>query len=132
MPVSVKFENDGVGVVMTAYGNMQTSDFFEANAQVYAPEVKEKLRYQIVDVRGVENVDSDWEKLKQLAETDKSAAQSNPGLKIAIITNPGILEALAQVYQRMATDTSLKTQIFRNENAARQWISDCIAMERSA
>jgi hypothetical protein len=132
MPVSVEFENDGIGVVMSAYGVVGGSDFFIANRQLYVPAVMEKLRYQIVDLHGVENVDANWESIKQLAEADKNAAQTIPGLKIAIVAKPGILEGLAQVYERLAADDSLKTHVFHNMTAARQWVSDCMVMEKSA
>ena len=132
MPVSVVYENDGLGVVMTAFGVMQENDFADANAQLYVPEVMAKLKYEIVDIRDVENVDTNLEKLKDLAQTDKDASDLIPGLKIAIVASSGVLEALAQVYERMAKCDTLKTKVFRTLPEARLWIADCVVVEESA
>ena len=132
MPVSVKFENDGLGVLLSAHGIMKDNDFAEANRIIYVPEVMTKLRYQIVDLTNIENVDTNWDKLRRLAETDKNAADEIPGLKIALIADGGVLEAMAQIYQRLAKHESLITRIFRNQQDARRWVADCVVMEASA
>ena len=132
MPVSMEFENDGRGVVISAQGILDADFFAQANKALYVPDVMEKLRYQIVDLSSVEKVDIDWEHIKYLAEMDKQAAKSIPGLKIAVVAPAGVLEALAQVYQRLAKDDSLSAQVFRNMVGARQWIGECLTMERSA
>ena len=132
MPVTLEFENDGAGVIMTATGAMNASLIEQANARLYQPEPMRRLRYQIVDLRDVEQVDTDWDKIKALAEMDKAAADVIPGLKIAIVVRRGILDGLAQVYCRYAKDDSLQTKVFDSITAARCWISDCVDMEQSA
>jgi len=132
MPLSVEFEQDGLGVLVTPTGEMDTARFAQQNTGFYTSEILEKLRYQIVDLREVENVDIDLVSIQKLAETDKAVAQIIPGLKIAIVVNAGVMEGIAQIYQRYAKQDNLKTQVFHSLPAARAWVADCVDLEASA
>ena len=132
MPLPVVFEHNGLGVLVTPTGEMNMVRFCQQTEDFYSAQVLEKLRYRIVDLREVENVEIDLESIQTLAETDKAAAQICSGLKIAIVVNPGVMEAIAQIYQRHAKHENLKTQVFNSLPAARAWVADCADLEASA
>ena len=132
MPVSVEFENDGIGILITGRGNTEAEEFIQINHQIYVPDVMAKLRYQLVDMTEVDQVDTSIEKIRAIAEADKAAAELMPGLKIAIVVSQDVLKGFAEIYTRIAEGEHLKAKVFSNVKEARIWISDCIQLDISA
>ncbi len=132
MPVSIEFENEGIGVLITGSGNTEAEQFIAVNNKIYAEEVITKLRYQLVDMTGIDQVDTSIEKIRTIAEADKAAAEKIPGLKIAIVVSQELLKGFAEIYTRIAAHDQLQTKIFSNVDEARRWISECIEFDISA
>jgi len=81
------------------------------------------VRYQIVDLSGVDATDIEIPTLRYIAELDRQAANKNPGLKIAVIVKPGTLEEFADVWQNFNRCPNLQTKICLDMATARSWIA---------
>ncbi len=121
---SVVFENDGQGLLFTGRGVLSGEQMIENTPTTYSPEVLQRLRYQIVDLRGVERMDISCEQMQHLAQMDRSAAQANAAMRVAIVAAHDITIALGRIYSAYAQSPKLETRVFTTMEEARTWVRD--------
>ena len=122
MPIEFNFENNHRGVVITAIGKLCGEDLEDVSRAVYNSDNHGRVQYQILDVSSIDRVHITLPSIARLAELDKTAAQRNGGMKIAVVIKSGLLEAITETWARYCDSAFLKTRICTDMATARRWI----------
>ena len=126
MPVKISYLKDH-GVVVKGSGFVTWKDIYHANETLYDTADKIKsIYYQIADFSNVTGTDITSEQVKILAEQDARAAKVNPNLIVAVVGADDLVYGLARMWEAYAGEVSFETGVFRDIDAARQWIADKI------
>ena len=109
------------GVIWTFSGVLTGEDAIQANLDIYGDPRFDDLRYQIVDISGVERFELSSEALETAAAMDEAAALNNSHIVVAVVA-PGQMALLAaQTYKSAMRTASWKTEIFGSLEEARDW-----------
>lgn len=115
-------EQEGRGLVVVARGVISGEQLLRQTRKTYAPDVVQRLRYQIIDLRDVERMDITAEQMKQLASLNRQAAEAAAGAKIAIVACHDLTVGLSRIYSAYAQSPQLQARIFRSMEDARAWV----------
>jgi hypothetical protein len=97
MPSEIRYEKQGIGVVITWTGCVSGDEIKKVNKYMYAEERLNGLCYQIWDFTKANRLDISTQDVCELATQDSLAAQANPNQIVAIV---GSLEFF-QGYDRL-------------------------------
>ncbi len=121
MPYEISWEP--LGVVLRASGVLLDEDSIAANEELHASPLLPVMKYLIIDFSLIEKFDLSSERVRITADRDRIAAETNPDMKIAVITSTAFVRGMANMY---ATYHELKggswtSKIFECEEDARAW-----------
>jgi hypothetical protein len=120
MPYSINWEPDGI--IWTFQRILTNRDVIEANLAIYGDPRFDDLRYQIVDLSGVERFDVSNEALQEAAAMDEAAALNNPNLVVAVVATGEEAMDVAETYEAAMGSSRWKVRIFRSMKEAEQWV----------
>ncbi len=122
MPYEINWEPSGV--VFRFSGVVLDEDVMAANEEVYSSPQLPAMKYQIVDFSMIEKLDVSYELVRRVAELDRAAAETNPHVRVAIITSAPFVRGMSNVYAKSheAKGGTWTTQIFEREEDARGWV----------
>ncbi len=122
MPYELNWEPSGV--VFRFSGDVSDEDLLASNGEVYASPLLPTLKYQIVDFSMIEKFDVSSATVRSVADSDRRASETNPDVKVAIITSAPFLRGMSNVYalSHEAKGGTWTTQIFEREEGARGWV----------
>ena len=113
------------GVVWTFHGKVTGDEVLQANREIYGDPRFDRLRYQIVDLTGVESFDVTEDDMAVIAAHDRAAARSKPHVRIAVAAEDEIIKDLSAFYDAVMVGAPWHQRIFDSMSEAREW-----AMER--
>lgn len=119
MPFSTKWERHGV--TWTFWGVVTGEELLQSNEQIYGDGRFDQMKYQIVDLTGVDRFDVSPEDMFVIASTDKAAARSNPFVRVAVIARDESIRRLSAAYDAMTHDSPWTQRLFETEAEAREW-----------
>jgi len=124
MPSTIRFEQQGAGVVITWTGVVSADEIKQANEHIYAKEHLDKLHYQIWDFTNAERLDITQEDLRDFAMQDNAAVQENPNQFAVIVGSQALFrgyDRLFEIYEEVWSGIKIKTLSTVEE--ARAWLS---------
>ena len=123
MSYSITFEDDGRGCVVVFTGDITGVDLLQANAAMYEQDPECRLRYQIWDMTGVNNLVISAAELRDAAEQDGEAGAEAPGQLVAICGSTSVLRGSNELYSMYADEmTNFTTETFNSVARARRWV----------
>jgi len=126
MDLKSGYERDGIGHIFSVDGVLCGEKLVSGSILKYTPELLQKLRYQIGDLRGVERVDMTVEQMKEIAGLDCQAARDAGIMKIALVASHELIFSLSSMYGAYAVEPCMEAKMFRNMSDAREWIDGFI------
>jgi len=125
MGVEVIYENDGEGIVYVHSGTLEGEAIVERSRLHYESLDYNKLRYQIVDFRGLERVEMTTEQLRELARIDsESTKKKRPDHKLAGVLDSDSMQAILKLWEVYLDNPAINVKIFWSMEAARKWIDE--------
>ena len=121
MPYELSWEP--LGVVQRYSGVVSDEDLFAVTDQVNASSLFPDMKYQIVDFSVIENLDVSSAAVRAVADSDRKAAETNPDVKVAIITSAPFMRGMSNMYRlsHEGMGGSWTTEIFERQEDARAW-----------
>jgi hypothetical protein len=121
MPYEISWEP--LGVVFRGSGVILDEDSIAANEELHANPLLPVMKYVIIDYSLIEKFDLSSELTRMGADRDRIAAETNPDVKIAIITSSAFVRGMANMYAiyHEVKGGSWTTKIFECEEDARAW-----------
>ena len=110
------------GVIWTYTGLLTGSEIIESNDAIYGDARFDDLRYQIVDMSGVDSFQVSELEMRQMAHLDKAAARTNPHIRIAVVAPAGPAREVAEAYAKHSTDAIWKSETFNRMEEAQDWL----------
>ena len=122
MPYEIRWEPAGVHWKYT--GRLTGQDILQSNLQIYGDARFDDLKYQIVDLLDIDAIDAEPSHIKKVAYLDVAAARTNPGIKVAVVTERDTLKEWAQMYAEYSDASPWETMVFGNVEEARAWVAE--------
>lgn len=121
MPYKIIWETSGV--VLRYSGRVSDEEIIASNDDVYASPLLPSMKYQILDFSLIESFDVASATVRQIAESDRRAAETNPNVKTAIFGSHALMRGLSNMYALIheAVGGTWAVKIFDHEKEARAW-----------
>jgi hypothetical protein len=128
MPVSITITDGGLGVLLTAEGNLSFQEVLTANENFFKQHAEEFLhcRYWFADYSQVEHTDVDFTQIRHLAAMHISVSKLNPQLIVAVHSSADFIFGMARMWESFAAETGWTTQVFRSGEEAKSWLQTCV------
>jgi hypothetical protein len=111
------------GILWTYSGVLTGDELLNSNFEIFGDERFDDIRYQIVDLRQVQEIKVNEKHMRKIAHLDIAAARSNPRVKVAILTNKPGGKLLSDTYDKYSAGKSpWETKLFSNIEDARNWL----------
>jgi hypothetical protein len=117
-------ELDGLGIVITFSGIVEADEVDKLQEQIHSDELFPKLRYQIWDFSGAEEIIISIDQIQHFAMQTAVSSSENPKLRIAIIprkTSHNILGKTFHTFENLWGSNESKS--FQDIDTAREWCS---------
>ena len=119
MSYSITWEE--AGVIWRYEGTLSGEELIQSNLDIYGDSRFDQLRHQIVDLRGVTEFEISPQHMRKIAFLDKAAAQSNPHIRIAVITEDPIGQRITEEYASHIGDAHWPVRTFEQYDKAIDW-----------
>ncbi len=121
MPYELSWEP--LGVVFRFSGVVSDEELIASNGEVYTSRLFPAMKYQIVDFSIIEKLDVSSAAVRSVADSDRRAAETNPDVKVAIITSDPFVRGMSNMFalHHEARGGSWTTELFEREEDARAW-----------
>ena len=121
MPYDLSWEP--LGVVFRFSGVVSDEDLTASNEEVYANPLLPTMKYQVVDFSTIEKFDVSSATVLAVAASDRIAAETNPDVKVALITSAPFPRSMSNLYSlyHESRGGSWTTEVFEREDDARAW-----------
>jgi len=108
-------------VTWTFWGIVTGEELLASNREVYGDRRFAEIRHQIVDLLRVERFDVTSDDMIRLAESDHTAALSNPSVRVAVAARNDSIRMLSLYYEAESSDSPWDQQIFDTLSEAHAW-----------
>ena len=122
MSARYKFLQAGKGVQVDCYGNLTSTELFNANAAIFSDPKAAALQFQIIDLSDVESLEIPAEHLLKLAKDDRDHLQDNPQLKLAFVTNHDVVRSVVFMWRGHIKLNEEFVQQFTSIQQAYEWL----------
>jgi hypothetical protein len=122
MPYRMKKESSGKGIVLTFSGIVTGEEMNALHENLRTDELLSKLRYQIWDFSGIEDIKVSFEELRNYAMHNSAEARKDPDKKLAIIIRTKLssgLDSMFHAYEKAWG--GYESETFTDIDAARKW-----------
>lgn len=123
MSVNGTIENGGEGMVYTHFGTMCGDELTQRTRDHYQAFDTDRLRYQIMDFRGVDRIEMHTDQIKETARLfcEKQKNRRNDH-KFAIVLSNDPMLAVLKLWATYLEDPEVNGKIFYSMEEARGWI----------
>lgn len=133
MSVTAQIEGSGEGIVYTHTGILDGSQLPKQTQDHYNTFDTSKLRYQIMDFRGIERIEMSSDELRQTAKLFlKTTENLPPHHKLAIVTSNEPMFAFMKLWEIYIEDSNVDGKLFYSMETARSWINETTTQNRTA
>ena len=123
MPLVISYPNDGEGIEVCAFGDINPKEILEAYKEIYSEENINNRRYFLIDRSECYEQSMSNEGIQKIAALDKYALDVNPNLVIAHIAPTDFQYGLSRIWQAYIGEDQLSIEIFRDRKSAEAWIN---------
>lgn len=110
------------GVSKRFHGHVSDDELIQSLVQVESDPRFDSIRYVINDFLDVEGFTVSEDGVLMASAIDRGAAQSNPHIRIAVVTTDSQIHELARLYAASPVN-AYPTEVFLNDGEARCWVS---------
>lgn len=104
-------------------GTLTGEELLQSNMDIYGDPRFDSLRYQIVDLLGVESFDVSAESMEEVTLMDVGASTTNPRLVVAVVATDTQGQRLEELYDTVAGGAAWEAEVFESLEEARVWIT---------
>ncbi|ADE55575.1 hypothetical protein [Coraliomargarita akajimensis] len=108
------------GVIWRYSGILTGEELIQSNLDIYGDPRFDDLRFQIVDLREITELDVNDRCMKRIAHLDMAAARTNPRIRVAVIEGKAHSH-LNNAYLSSVQDGHWPAAAFSSEAEALQW-----------
>ncbi len=113
------------GVYWRYEGVLTGNELLQSNLDIFGDERFDDIRYQIVDLTGVETVEVTEKHMRKIAHLDMAASRSNPRVKVAVVAVSDTAAKLIDLYDEFCAEKSpWTTKAFCNLEDAEAWVNN--------
>jgi len=120
MTINIKWEDKGI--YWKCSGIVTAEEIFETDKKINGDSRCDDVRYQIIDLLDVTDLNVKAREVTEIAHYDKAAALSNPRMKIAIVSKDETIQSLASLYLAESMESQWKSSIFNTIEDALEWV----------
>jgi len=120
MPYETHWEPTGVRWVYR--GTLTEEEVLRSNQEVYEDPRFRSIRYQLVDLRGVERFTAGSAIVRGVSRKDAAYVPYNPHIRVALVANTDLTRGMATVYRLACGDDAWDVEIFDTVDDARAWL----------
>ncbi|MEM9336136.1 MAG: hypothetical protein AAGA33_14915 [Pseudomonadota bacterium] len=126
MPISMTPVNEGRGLLVKGYGHVTDSEYrnFVFGKLLQHPGNKVEHEFCFHDYTEVESVDVANETISQTGKLASALFDKNPHVLMAVAVPSDLLFGLANMWSAWAKRSESNTRLFRDSEAARQWLRE--------
>ena len=103
-------------------GTLTGDELLQSNMDIYGDPRFDSLRYQIVDLLGVESFGVSTESMEEVTLMDIGASTTNPRLVVAVVATDAQGQRLNELYDTVSGGAAWETEVFESVEEARVWI----------
>ena len=130
MPIEIQYTEDKLGVVFCAVGKVTGQDILAKQNEIYQSDRFPRLRYWIVDRSRCTAYNVNADEVIQMAANDNQAAQINPNLLMALISENDLQFGVSRMFELQLDEERFDTMVFRSREAAHAWIKEKLNKEK--
>jgi hypothetical protein len=120
VPVTLRYREEGRGVVLIASGTVTGAELLAVNSEIYAPERLSVLEYQLTDFSQADAVEISGDEIRRLAAEDARAAREKPGLVVVVVPKTELSRMWAGNVE--VSGARIEPRICRTLQAAEEWL----------
>lgn len=120
LPYRITWEPTGAHLFF--FGNVTGAEIRAAGDEAYGNERFDASRHLIFDFVEAEQVTMTVDDVRLLAAIDQAAAQTNPRIRQAIVSDSETIDTALSLYGSSAPDLPLESRGFRSLAEARSWL----------
>ena len=126
MPIEIKDIDGGVGVIITAFGQLTEKEWVDAHVEHLTQDENKfkKYRFSLSDYTAVTKVEVSNSAIYKIAKYGERAAQINPLPVVALAANQNLSYGLARMWEFLVDNTDWETMAFRNRGDAETWLKE--------
>jgi hypothetical protein len=124
VPVTLRYRDEGRGVVLIASGTVTGAELLAVNDEIYAPERLSVLEYQLTDFSQADAVEISGDEIRRLAAEDARAAREKPGLVVVVVPKTELGFGLSRMWAGNVevSGARIEPRICRTLQAAEEWL----------
>ncbi len=124
--MSYAFNWKGSDIIITFTGELNLNEFIVSNEEIYDDPRFDSMRYQICNLREVENINIEPREVKLIGTLDRISSLQNDNIKLAILANENQINnehfiGLIELYKGFLIETNWSVLIFDNIVDAEKW-----------
>ncbi len=119
--MSLSIEWSGNNIIVKITGTLTFTDIMNASNCVYGDPRFDEMRYQLIDMRELQNFEVSRDDLKIFSAIDSRSCYWNNDLKIAYLTDNQSFVDIINIYRKYMEDTNWEISIFDSMDAALDW-----------
>lgn len=122
MPYQMHTECQGKGLYWTFQGKITADDLFTCQSQGHSLSNFDDLRYFIIDMMDVTQIEYGVEDIEKVAALDFAASKTNAHVKVALAATDENITALSYLYESETAKSPWEIRVFQNVDEARAWV----------
>ena len=111
------------GVFLKFRGIVNSQDLIDANNYLISNANFELIDYQIFDFSEIDDFQITAYDMAIIGSMDKSQAEFNKKMKVAVITNDNYVKELTTEYNAFMKETGWSSRVFDDIETAKKWIN---------
>ena len=111
------------GVFLKFRGIVNSQDLIDANNYLISNANFETIDYQVFDFSEIDDFQITVYDMAIIGSMDKSQAEFNKKMKVAVITNDNYVKELTTEYNTFMKRTDWVSRVFNDNETAKKWIN---------
>ena len=126
MPITIKYLNDGEGVVLKGCGNCGAIDFFAMQRDLFNRELSKgcAIKYVFCDYSEVESIDSPSQSFVDIADQANTETKFKRETLMAMVGSSDLMFGVERVFSSYLDKENWEVMVFRCRNNAYNWLRE--------
>jgi len=115
-------EYDENCVALSFQGQITSQEILDANTQIINHPDFASFQYQLWICQPVEDFLLSTNDIQELADQDRKAAEINPSIKVAVVSDSPLVFGFGRMYEAFSQDSPWEIMIFYRLKEAKEWL----------